>query len=141
MTGWGGLGIMNAAMPYSSSPARKALPFTLRVRDMVRAVPRGKVASYRQIAALAGDARQARQVSWILHATSESEGLPWHRIINARGSISLPLERGGREQARRLRAEGVPVGPGGAIDIAAFGWRPRPARKTALETLDLNKLR
>jgi methylated-DNA-protein-cysteine methyltransferase-like protein len=124
-----------------SAPTRKALPFTLRIRCLVRAIPRGKVASYRQIAALAGDARLARQVAWVLHASTDKEGLPWHRVINARGSISLPAEQGGREQARRLQAEGVPVGPGGVVDIEAFVWRPRRTRKTALDALDLSKLR
>lgn len=122
-------------------PERKVLPFTRRVRDLVRSVPRGRVASYGQIAALAGDARQARQVAWILHAAPESEGLPWHRIISARGTISLPSGRGGREQARRLRNEGVVVGPDGRVDLEAFLWRPRrAARGSALESLDLEKL-
>ena len=81
-------------------PSARALPFTRKVRALIRAVPRGRVASYGQIAALAGDPRQARQVAWILHASPESEGLPWHRVLSARGVISLPAARGGREQAR-----------------------------------------
>jgi methylated-DNA-protein-cysteine methyltransferase-like protein len=107
---------------------------------LIRAVPRGRVASYGQIAALAGDARQARQVSWILHATAVSEGLPWHRIIGSTGRISLPRDRGGREQARLLRQEGVNVGPGGSVDLEKFGWRPRRGRRTVLESLDLDAL-
>lgn len=119
---------------------RHLLPFTRAVRETIRAVPRGRVASYGQIAALAGDSRQARQVSWILHATADRENLPWHRIIGSTGRISLPRGRGGSEQARLLRAEGVEVRPGGLVNMARFGWRPRRGRRTALESLDLDAL-
>ncbi len=122
-------------------PSAGALPFTRKVRALIRAVPRGRVASYGQIAALAGDPRQARQVAWILHASPEAEGLPWHRVLSARGVISLPAARGGREQARLLRAEGVPVGPGGRVDLETFLWCPKGfSRPSALESLDLEKL-
>lgn len=122
-------------------PSARALPFTRRVREMIKAVPRGCVASYGQIAALAGDSRQARQVARILHASPESEGLPWHRVLSARGVISLPAARGGREQARRLRAEGVRVRPGGRVDLEAFLWRPNSfSRTSALDALDLDKI-
>jgi len=120
--------------------AGRIRPFTERVQSVIRAIPRGKVASYGQVAALAGDARQARQVAWILHSTSEGEGLPWHRVIGARGRISLPRGRGGSEQARRLRREGVRVGANGTIALAVFGWRGRSGRTTALEKMDLNRL-
>lgn len=122
-------------------PGRPLLPFTKRVRDLVRAVPCGRVASYGRIAELAGDPRQARQVGWILHSSPESEGLPWHRIIGARGRISLPLESGGREQACRLRSEGVAVAADGSIDLRAFGWQPLRRKKTALDSLDLDGMR
>jgi len=119
---------------------RRILPFTRAVRELIRAGPRGRVASYGQIAALAGDVRQARQVSWILHAAAEAERLPWHRIIGSRGRISLPSGRGGREQARRLRSEGVTVGADGSVDLELFGWRPRRRGRTALDSLDLDAL-
>ncbi len=107
---------------------------------MIKSIPRGKVAAYGQIAALAGDARQARQVAWILHSTPGREGLPWHRVINSRGRISLPPSRGGREQAGRLRAEGVPVGSGGTIEVREFGWNPRSRKTAVLEKMDLTRL-
>jgi methylated-DNA-protein-cysteine methyltransferase-like protein len=120
-------------------PSARALPFTRKVRALIKAVPRGRVASYGQIAALAGDPRQARQVAWILHASPE--GLPWHRILSARGGQADDAARGGREQARLLRADGVRVGPGGRVDLEKYRWRPKGfARKSALETLDLEKL-
>jgi methylated-DNA-protein-cysteine methyltransferase-like protein len=108
---------------------------------MIRRIPRGKVASYGQLAALAGDARQARQVAWILHAAPEAEGLPWHRVINARGRVSLPGS-GGRAQIRRLRAEGIRVGPGGSVDMIKFGWKARSAaiKKPPLSDRELDRL-
>jgi len=117
------------------------LPFTREVRKLIRRIPRGKVASYGQVAALAGDARQARQVAWILHASPEAEGLPWHRVISARGRVSLPGP-GGKAQIRRLRAEGIRVGPGGSVDVMSCGWKPRPpaGRKPPLSDRDLDRL-
>lgn len=108
---------------------------------LVRRIPRGKAAAYGQLAALAGDARQARQVAWILHAAPESAGLPWHRVVGAGGRISLP-GRGGREQARRLRAEGVRVGQGGAVDLKTYGWKPRlsTGRRPPISENDLNRI-
>ena len=121
---------------------RGVLPFTRNVRDLVRRIPSGKVVSYGRIAALAGDGRQARQVAWILHATPENEGLAWHRVINSRGCISLPPSSGGEEQARRLRSEGVRVGPGGSVNLRKYEWRIRPdsVRKPPLAERDLEKL-
>jgi methylated-DNA-protein-cysteine methyltransferase-like protein len=70
----------------------------------VRRVPRGKVATYGEIAYAAGYPGAARQVAWALHTSSN--GLPWHRIVGAEGKILLPGESG-FEQRMRLRAEGV----------------------------------
>ena len=70
----------------------------------VRRVPRGKVATYGDIAYAAGYPGSARQVAWALHTSSN--GLPWHRIVGADGKILLPAERG-FEQRMRLRAEGI----------------------------------
>jgi methylated-DNA-protein-cysteine methyltransferase-like protein len=119
---------------------RQPLEFTRRVRAAIRSIPRGKVVSYGQIAALAGDARQARQVAWILHSSSEKEGLPWHRVVGSPGRISLPPGRGGREQKRRLESEGVRIGPRGAVDFKKFGWIPERGKSRALSRLDLDRL-
>jgi methylated-DNA-protein-cysteine methyltransferase-like protein len=118
------------------------LPFTRTVRDLIRRIPRGRVVSYGKIAALAGNPRSARQVAWILHATPESDGLAWHRVISARGRISLPAEKGGREQALRLRNEGVRIGPGGTVDIRKYGWKGRAMSglKPPLSERDLEAL-
>ena len=114
--------------------------FTRRARDAIRSIPYGKVASYRFIAALAGDVRQARQVAWILHSSSDKERLPWQRVISARGRISLPPGRGGREQKRQLEAEGVSVGRGGTVDLRKYGWDPIRLKSAALARLDLDRL-
>ena len=95
-----------------------------RIYAVVRRIPRGKVATYGQVAALAGRERAARGVSWILHSSSETAALPWHRVIGGRGGISLPRGRGFEEQRKRLVAEGVAVGPGGRIDLERCQWQP-----------------
>jgi methylated-DNA-protein-cysteine methyltransferase related protein len=99
-------------------------PLTRSILAVLKAIPRGKVAAYGQVAALAGHPRGARQVARVLHSLSAAEKLPWHRVIGASGRISLAAEAGGEEQARRLRREGVPVDPSGRVDVAGYGWRP-----------------
>lgn len=99
------------------------MEFEDRIKARIRAIPAGRVATYVQIAALAGDPRGARQVARVLHACSEADRLPWHRVINARGRISLPRGRGFEEQRRRLSAEGVRVGRGGRVVLGAYQWR------------------
>jgi methylated-DNA-protein-cysteine methyltransferase-like protein len=83
------------------------------------------VATYSQVAALAGRERAARGVAWILHSSSEAAGLPWHRVINSRGGISLGRGRGFEVQKKRLAAEGVVVGRGGRVDLKRFQWEPQ----------------
>jgi methylated-DNA-protein-cysteine methyltransferase-like protein len=82
------------------------------------------VATYGQIARLAGKARGARQVSWILHCQSRKYRLPWQRVIGARGRISLPLNSGFFEQRRLLRREGVSVSDRGNVDLELYRWQP-----------------
>jgi methylated-DNA-protein-cysteine methyltransferase related protein len=99
-------------------------PFTREVKKAIRSIPRGRVATYGQIAALAGREHGARGVAWILHSSSETAGLPWHRVIGAAGRISLPRGRGFAEQKARLLAEGVTVGPRGRVDLKRYRWEP-----------------
>lgn len=100
-------------------------PFTREAKRVIRAVPRGRVATYGQIAALAGRERAARGVAWVLHSSSDAAGLPWHRVINGRGGISLGRGRGFEEQKKRLVAEGVVVGRNGRVDLKRFQWEPK----------------
>ena len=104
---------------------RLETPFTRMAKDAIRAIPRGRVATYGQTAALAGRERAARGVAWILHSSSAAAGLPWHRVINGRGGISLGRGRGFEEQKTRLVTEGVEVGRGGRVDLKRFLWEPK----------------
>jgi methylated-DNA-protein-cysteine methyltransferase-like protein len=104
---------------------RRETPFTRKAKEVIRAIPYGRVATYGQVAALAGRERAARGVAWILHSSSESAALPWHRVIHGRGGISLGRGRGFEEQKKRLIAEGVEVGRGGRVDLKRFQWEPK----------------
>lgn len=73
------------------------------IRDTIRQIPKGKVATYGAVAEAAGFPGRARQVVWALH---KSRGLPWHRVLGAGGKIRLPGESG-FEQRLRLETEGV----------------------------------
>jgi len=95
-----------------------------RVYAVVRRIPRGRVATYGQVAALAGLGRQARQVGYALHALPGEGFAPWHRVVNARGAVSLP-PGGGADVTQRLRLEreGVRFDARGRIDLERYGWR------------------
>ena len=107
------------------------MEFEARVKKAIKAIPRGKVASYTQIAAIAGNHRAARQVVRVLHASSEKDRLPWHRVINSRGGISLARGRGFDKQKRLLLQEGVSVSRLGRIDLEEFRWEPLAPRSRA----------
>lgn len=100
---------------------------------MIRAIPKGRVATYGQIATLAGYPGHARQVGYALHALPEGSRVPWHRVINARGALSLGRGVPGGElgQRFRLEAEGVEFRRDGRISLARFGWQPRRAARRA----------
>jgi methylated-DNA-protein-cysteine methyltransferase-like protein len=104
--------------------SRRETPFTRRVKDIIGSVPRGRVVTYGQVAALAGREAAARGVAWILHSSSEAAGLAWHRVINGRGGISLGRGKGFEEQRKRLMAEGVAVSRSGRVDLKRFQWEP-----------------
>jgi methylated-DNA-protein-cysteine methyltransferase-like protein len=85
--------------------------FHQRVRQVIKRIPKGKVATYGQIALLAGDPRAARQVAWVLNSSSKRDKLPWHRVINSQGKISLPKGGGYELQGVNLkRYQWVPRG-------------------------------
>ena len=94
-----------------------------QIHDIVRRVPRGCVATYGQIASFVPDVT-ARMVGYALAGLGDSSDVPWHRIINASGRISLPAESPSyREQRRRLEAEGIVFSDSGRIDLVQQGWR------------------
>jgi len=99
--------------------------FTDNAINVIKSIPRGKVATYGQIAALAGNPRAARQVVWILHSSSEKENLPWHRVINGKGKISLEPGYGFELQKSMLEKEGIKFGLEDKIDLACFQWQTK----------------
>jgi len=104
--------------------------FFERVYRLVRQVPPGRVISYGAIARMLGHPRAARTVGWALHSLPEGSGVPWHRVINSRGRISLSRrEHGADLQRALLEAEGVEFDERGTVDWDRFGWtcvrRPR----------------
>ncbi|HLF13285.1 MAG TPA: MGMT family protein [Bacteroidota bacterium] len=94
----------------------------IRIWRTVRRIPRGRVSTYGTIALLAGMPGQARLVGYALHNLPEGADVPWHRVVNAQGKISLPRASGsGRRQAQLLADEGVRY-DAGAIRLKTHGW-------------------
>lgn len=90
-----------------------------RVYTLVREIPRGKVASYGQIARWLGWPRGARTVGWALRALHTDE-VPWHRVVNAQGRVSLKGDDG--RQRALLEAEGIVFDAAGRIDMKVYNW-------------------
>ncbi|MFC1529595.1 MGMT family protein [Gemmatimonadota bacterium] len=97
-----------------------------RIYAVITRIPEGRVATYGQIARLAGFGGHARMVGYALHALPSGSAVPWHRVINAQGKISLRsdgdfalIQRGLLEQ------EGIEFSGSGRISLDRFGWRPR----------------
>jgi methylated-DNA-protein-cysteine methyltransferase-like protein len=97
--------------------------FFAHVYVLVRHIPPGKVATYGQIARLLGQPRAARTVGWALHSLPEGKPVPWQRVINARGMVSLGAGRDGAALQRALlEEEGVIFDERGRVDLDVFGW-------------------
>ena len=96
------------------------------IYDVIVQIPRGRVATYGQIAELAGIPRQARRVGYALSALPKNSGVPWHRVINAKGEISARAS-GARDpvQRRLLRQEGVVFDRAGRVSLDRFRWLPK----------------
>ena len=98
-----------------------------RIYRVVRRIPKGRVATYGQVADLAGLPRYARQVGYALHALRGSaEKVPWQRVIGSRGEVrQRSSPDGDRLQRAILESEGVVFGSSGRVDLERYGWRPR----------------
>jgi methylated-DNA-protein-cysteine methyltransferase-like protein len=98
-----------------------------QIYRVVSRIPRGRVATYGQVALLAGLPHGAREVGWALAALHDDPtAVPWQRVINARGEVSpRRFNPGDLVQRRRLEAEGVRFGPRGRNDLERYLWRPR----------------
>jgi len=97
-------------------------PFTERVVEIIKGIPEGKVMTYGQIAKLAGSPRGARQVVRVLHTLSEKYKLPWHRIINSKGEISIVDYESRNLQKAFLESEGVTITSQNTIDLNEFQY-------------------
>ena len=94
---------------------------TKRIYEAVKKVPRGKVATYSQIATLAGNPRMCRAVGNALHKNPYPDEIPCYRIVNAKGELAMEFAFGGKEiQAERLREEGIEV-VDGKVDLKKYG--------------------
>ena len=104
-----------------SNPVNEASPEE-RIWHVVSQIPEGRVATYGQVAELAGLPRAARKVGRTMSRLPHGSRLPWHRVINAAGRVS---PRGGGEHRQResLEAEGV-VFIKGRVDLSRYGWSP-----------------
>ena len=110
----------------SSKPTKSRSELYRKIYAAVKKIPRGKVASYGQVARLAGFPRHARVVGYALHAlkSGNDENIPWQRVINAKGYISLKdFDGGAIIQRKLLEQEGIEFGPNDKVDWERFGWK------------------
>lgn len=99
-------------------------PFTEQVIRIIQSIPEGKVMTYGGVARAAGSPRGARQVVRILHSMSKKYKLPWHRVINAKGMISLTEDESSSLQKLYLQDEGIIFDEKGAVDLKQFQFDP-----------------
>jgi methylated-DNA-protein-cysteine methyltransferase-like protein len=106
-------------------------PSHARIYAVVSRIPRGRVATYGQVAYLAGLGGQARLVGYALNALREGSRVPWQRVVNAKGEVSPRSDGSGHETLQRLmlKREGVRFGRRGVISLPDFQWRPRDKPK------------
>jgi methylated-DNA-protein-cysteine methyltransferase-like protein len=99
-----------------------------RIWQVVTLIPAGKVATYGDVAKHAGLPGAARRVGNALRGLPYDTRIPWHRVINARGRISLPEDTASYyRQRERLESEGVAFGINAAVDMKRFRWQPAGA--------------
>ena len=93
------------------------------IYEQVKRIPRGKVATYGQIAMLAGNPRWSRAVGYALHANPDPENIPCYRVLNRFGGLAPAFAYGGAEQqAKLLRAEGIEVRDDSTVDLEKYLW-------------------
>ena len=107
-----------------TSPRRSA--FDQRVRVVVAFIPEGRLSTYGQVADWIGAYGCARQVGWALRRLCLPSRIPWQRVVNAQGRISMSLSREGSDWMQRelLIAEGIPVDQDGRLPLKRFLWSP-----------------
>ncbi|MFG6495507.1 MGMT family protein [Fictibacillus sp. UD] len=98
--------------------------FTENVITIIKSIPHGKVMSYGQIARVARNPRSARQVVRILHSMSKKYNLPWHRVVNVKGEISMEDEEFFMTQKTLLEQEGVTFKGKNKMDMELYSYQP-----------------
>ncbi len=102
-----------------------------RIYEQVRRVPAGRVATYGQIAVMAGNPHWSRVVGYALHVNPDPASVKCHRIVNRFGELTEAFAFGGKaEQARRLAEEGVFLSADGRVDLIRYGIRPEDLLST-----------
>ena len=96
-----------------------------RIYETIRDIPRGRVASYGQIAEIAGIPRGARQVGWALRHAPGGRGLPWHRVITASGKIAFEAGSAQYEKQKKLLLREDVAVVAGRIDMRKYRWEPQ----------------
>ena len=119
---------LRVAIPFVSnseivSSLEKNLVFQ-RFYALVDSIPKGRLATYGQIAKEAGLPRHARHVGHALRQLPVGSPLPWHRVVNSSGCIASRPGGSSLQQAKRLRAEGIEVSATGRIRLATYRWNP-----------------
>ncbi|HET9326971.1 MAG TPA: MGMT family protein [Candidatus Eisenbacteria bacterium] len=111
--------------------SRPTSPTWQRIYDVVRRIPRGKVATYGQVSALAGFPHAPRLAGYALHALPDGSPVPWHRVVAAGGRLSLARlsVESALTQRMRLEREGVAFDPRGRVRIQEHGWRKAAAKQ------------
>ncbi len=93
-----------------------------KIYEVVKSIPKGKVATYGQVARVVGNPRLARVVGYALHANPDPENIPCHRVVNREGKLAESFVFGGSEvQRQRLRAEGIIFENDGRVDLQKYG--------------------
>ena len=106
--------------------------FSKKVIALIQKIPKGNVATYGQIAKLAGKPQGSRGVAWILNSSSEAHKLPWHRVLNSKGMISFPVGSASfKKQKKLLLSEGIEFDKNNAIDMNQFQWKKQPTVRKA----------
>lgn len=102
----------------------KMSPFADDVIKAIKLIPKGKVATYGQIARLAGKPHASRAVGWILNSCARSHRLPWQRVLNSQGRISFhPDSSEYANQKRLLKGEGVEFKTKHGLELSRFQWK------------------
>lgn len=106
--------------------------FSKKVIALIQKIPKGNVATYGQIAKLAGKPQGSRGVAWILNSSSGAYKLPWQRVLNSKGMISFPVGSASfKKQKKLLIGEGIEFDKNNVIDMKQFQWKKQATVREA----------